>query len=143
MAESSMTKRWRNYHPSKTAWFWSLAGAVVLTIVVGFAWGGWTTGGSAREMARDAADDARAQLAATLCVHQFMNAADAGTQLTALKAESRWQRDNFLEEGGWVVIAGLDDMPDGTANLCAQRLVEMEAPAQQASSLGDDASVIQ
>ena len=61
--------------------FWSCAGSVVLATVVGFSWGGWTTGGSAQEMA----DKAAAEGAAVVCVERFMAAPDAGIQLTALQ----------------------------------------------------------
>jgi hypothetical protein len=43
----TMSQRWENYRPSKTLWFWSVAVAAVLTMIVGFTAGGWTTGGSA------------------------------------------------------------------------------------------------
>ena len=43
------------YKASKTALFWACAGSVVVATVVGFTWGGWTTGGSAQDMADKAA----------------------------------------------------------------------------------------
>jgi hypothetical protein len=58
----SLGKRWTDYQPTKGIWFWSCAGCVVATILVGFAWGGWVTGGSAERMVSDAANGARAQL---------------------------------------------------------------------------------
>ena len=39
------------YRASKTVLFWACAGSAVLATVVGFSWGGWVTGGTAREMA--------------------------------------------------------------------------------------------
>ena len=47
----SLSQRFQQYRPSKTALFWSCGGCVVLATIVGFSWGGWTTGGTAREMA--------------------------------------------------------------------------------------------
>ena len=55
-------KRWKEYRPSKRVWFWSCAGCVVATLLMGFGWGGWVTGGTAAQMAADAAAGARAQL---------------------------------------------------------------------------------
>lgn len=118
------------YQPSKVVWFWSVAGAVVLTMVVGFSWGGWVTGGAATERAEVAAEDAVAELAASICAHNFLQAQDAGVQLAALKEESSYQRDTFIEEGGWVTFAGAEEPVDGAGDLCADQLAEVELPAQ-------------
>jgi hypothetical protein len=131
---NSMSQRFQDYRPSKTALFWSCAGCVVATAIVGFTWGGWVTGGTAEEMVQDAAEQARAEVAATVCVETFMGAADARPQLASLKENtSSWQQENFIEDGGWAMING--EEYDGAAELCAEQLVEMEAPpAQEASS---------
>ena len=42
----SLSKRFEEFQPSKALWFWSTAGAVVLTMVVGFTAGGWVIDGS-------------------------------------------------------------------------------------------------
>jgi RNA 3'-terminal phosphate cyclase len=143
MAESkSMSQRFDEYRPSKAALFWSCAGCIVATMIVGFSWGGWVTGGSAEEMAEEAAEQARAQVASAVCVETFMAAADASPQLASLKeTTSPWQQENFIEEGGWAVIA--DQEYDGAAELCAEKLIEMEAPAAQEASAIDAGTVAQ
>jgi hypothetical protein len=130
----NMSQHFQDYRPSKTALFWSCAGCIVATMIVGFSWGGWVTGGGAQEMVEDAAEQARAQVAAAVCVETFMAAPDAGLQLTSLKEESSpWRQENFIEDGGWAVIANQEY--DGAAELCADQLIEMEAaPAQEASN---------
>ena len=50
----SLGRRWEAYRPTKGVWFWSSAGCIVATIVVGFVWGGWVMGGTATRMASDA-----------------------------------------------------------------------------------------
>jgi hypothetical protein len=62
----TLSQRWENYRPSKTLWFWSAAGVAVATMIIGFTAGGWTTGGNAAIMAERAAQDARAELVATV-----------------------------------------------------------------------------
>ncbi len=59
----SLGRRWEGYRPSKGVWLWSCAGCIVATMVIGFTWGGWVTGGTATKMAADAAAGASAQLA--------------------------------------------------------------------------------
>jgi hypothetical protein len=129
----SISQRFEGWHPSKTVLFWSCAGCVVATMIVGFTWGGWVTGGTAQEKVEDATAQGRAEVAAAVCVDRFMEGADAGTQLVSLKdTRSSWQRENFIEKGGWATIAGQEY--DDAAELCAERLVEMEAPAQEATA---------
>lgn len=135
----NLSYRWENFRPSKTLWFWSLAGAVVATMVVGFTVGGWTTGGTAAKMAEKASRDARTQLAASICVEKFVSAANAATQLATLKERSRWERDDFVEDGGWAKLIGLEKPVTGAADLCAEELVAMEnLPARNIAPVSTD-----
>jgi hypothetical protein len=43
-----------------------------------------------------------------------------------LKKASSWQRAGFIENGGWMTIAGVDDTVPGAADLCAVRLLDMK-----------------
>jgi hypothetical protein len=138
----SMSQRFEDWHPSKTVLFWACAGCIVATMIVGFTWGGWVTGGTAEEMVEDAAGQGRAEVAAAVCVENFMQGADAGTQLASLKdTRSSWQRENFVEEGGWATIAG--EEYDAAAELCAEQLIEMEAPAPQEAAAPEAGTVAQ
>jgi hypothetical protein len=103
-------------------------------MVVGFTWGGWVTGGSARTMAEKASDTARADLAATICVTKFMNGKDAATQLATLKQTSNWKREQFIQDGGWATLPGLKQPVRDGADTCAQRLAEMELPQGEQAS---------
>ena len=47
--DQTRSQRFQQYRASKTALFWSCAGSVVVATIVGFSWGGWTTGGSAQD----------------------------------------------------------------------------------------------
>jgi hypothetical protein len=120
--------RFENWQPSKTLWFWSTLGTVVVVLILGFTWGGWTLGSTAREMAQTAADDAQEQLAAAFCVKRFMAGADVGAELVALKDESSWRRGEFVEKGGWAAMPIEEIDTDDVADLCAEQLAEMEAP---------------
>ena len=123
----TMSQRWENYRPSKTLWFWSVAGAAVLTMIVGFTAGGWTTGGSAMEMAKNSARDARAELVANLCVEKFVSAPDASQTLAKLKETSSYQRDSFITDGGWTKLSGMKKDAPGAADLCADKLAAIDA----------------
>jgi hypothetical protein len=121
----TIAHRWDAYQPSKTLWFWSLAGVAILTMILGFTAGGWTTGGTAKQMALMSARDARAELVANLCVEKFVSAADASQS---------YQRDSFITDGGWINLAGMKNKAPGAADLCADKLAAMDAiPARSAS----------
>jgi hypothetical protein len=125
-AEGKFSQRFDEYQPSKTLWFWSVAGAVVLTMIVGFTAGGWTTAGTAAEMAKTSAIKAKAELAANLCVEKFITASNASDNLAKLKGTSSYQRDSFISDGGWVKLAGLNKDVPGAADLCADKLSAMD-----------------
>ena len=128
--KKSFGQRWEEYRPSKATLFWSCVAVSVLTIVVGFNWGGWVTGGTAQEMVQEG----RRNLAATFCVDKFLAAADAGTQHAALMKASTWQRDDFIDKGGWASLPELDKPVAGVADLCAEKLAKVEVPASTAQS---------
>ena len=66
----SRLQRFDQFQASKTVLFWACAGSVIAATVVGFSWGGWVTGGSAREMAEESATQARQELAAVVASWQ-------------------------------------------------------------------------
>ena len=57
----SFREWWNEARPTKTIVFWSWMGSIVLTMIIGFAWGGWVTGGTAQKMAEVMAADAVSQ----------------------------------------------------------------------------------
>jgi hypothetical protein len=147
----SLSQRFQQYRPSKTALFWSCGGCVVLATIVGFSWGGWTTGGTAREMAADSAAQARQELAAVICVDRFMAAPDVGVQLTALKEMERsYQQGKFVEEGGWAIILPASSPTDyaaraddrKAAGLCAEELAKRAIPAAGEAGLTNDTGTV-
>ena len=133
----SISETFRNFKASKTVLFWSCAGCVIATMVVGFTWGGWVTGGSAQARADEAAEQAVAQLAADICVNRYLASPDARASLAALKDESAYRRDGLIEDGGWVTFAGRDEPIDGAADLCADRLAEIDLSSLPETPVAD------
>jgi hypothetical protein len=134
-SQRTLAERFSRYKASKAVLFWACAATAVATIVIGFAWGGWTTGGTAQTMADEAAAKARQQMAAVVCVDRFMAASDAGLQLAQLKSiEGVSARGKFIEDSGWASI-----LPDGAvsddrraAALCADALFSRDVAAETA-----------
>ena len=122
-----ISQRWDELQPSKTMLAWACAGSMAATLVVGFTWGGWVTGGTAQDMAGDAGDEARGQLASVVCAESFMASPDAAVQLAALKELSgSYQQRQFVEKGGWAIMPGEDSPDRRGADLCAKVLAARE-----------------
>jgi hypothetical protein len=149
----SLSQCFQQYQASKTVLFWACAGSVIVATIVGFSWGGWVTGGSARAMAEESAAQARQELAAVVCVDRFMAAPDAGVQLTALQEiTSSSAQGKFVEDGGWAIIVPASSTTDykaraderKAAGLCAVELTQREIPTPgEASLINDEAAVAQ
>jgi len=118
-------QRWAGYKATKANLLWSCAACVVATIVVGFAWGGWVTSGTARAMAAAAASSGRDEIVAAICVDRFQTGRDAYSQLAALKELQSWSRGSFIEKGGWATMPDKAKPTITAAQLCADQLVAL------------------
>jgi hypothetical protein len=98
------------------------AGAVV-AIIVGFNWGGWTLGSTVEKVAMERADSAVVAVLAPICVDQFRQAANASANLSDLnKINYAWDRDTFIEKGGWAIMPGGEKADSTVAKACAEKL---------------------
>jgi hypothetical protein len=95
--------------------FWTLLLGAVIAIVIGFAWGGWTTAGTSRQRTADAVLATRA----AICVAQFMNQSNHQEQLKAFKATNSWERAEFIAKGGWDRMPGETEAHFAVSRACA------------------------
>src|ERR687892_1355556 len=103
---------------------WGVIGGAIAAIAIGFAWGGWVTGGTAGQMEEASAEAAIVQAFTPLCVAK---AEQQPEKLGPLKEESSYQRDNFVIEAGWVDSVS-EEYRSEVAESCAEAVVEgMEA----------------
>lgn len=99
----------------------AVCGAIAIA-VVGFAWGGWVTGGTAEKMAGIQADAAVVSVLAPICADKFQKQSDSAANLTTLRATSLYQQATFIEDGGWAIMAGSEKSFSGTAKACGELL---------------------
>ena len=103
----SLSQRWDDYQPSKATLLWACVAAVIATMVIGFSWGGWVTGGTSHEAAATAGDVARGELASAICFDRFNAAPDAALKLVEFKAiPDSYKKGQFLAAGGWATMPG-------------------------------------
>jgi hypothetical protein len=99
---------------------WGVVGGAAAAIIIGFAWGGWVTGGAAGEMEADSAQAAIILAFTPLCVAR---AEAEPEQLALLEEETSWRRHNFVADAGWVDNVS-EQYRTAVARNCASILVE-------------------
>ena len=114
---------WDEARPTKTAVFWSWVGSVVLTMIIGFAWGGWVTGGTAQKMAEKMAGDAVVKRLAPICVVQSNRDPGKDQKRKELQEASTYQRGEYVEKQGWATMPGEDKPDSNVAEECARLLM--------------------
>jgi len=97
---------------------WGLICGAVIAMIIGFAWGGWTTERMTQRMGEEAVLAARA----AICVAQFMKDPNHEEQLQALGKLISYQRGPFIEKGGWDKMPGEEKAGPMVARACADRL---------------------
>jgi len=115
-----------NIHPSlKPALWGATAGAAALAII-GFAWGGWVTGGSAERNAANRASSAVVAALAPICLDRFQQTSDWAMQLTELKKISSYDQTSFVEKAGWATMPGSKSPSSGVAKACAGLIANLK-----------------
>jgi len=118
--EPGYSERWNNTRPTKTIVFWSMVGVIILTMIVGFNWGGWVTGGTAKTMRNDAVT----QRLSLICVGQYNQDPEKGQKLVELQDTRSFDRDDYVKEQGWATMPGETNPDSKVANGCAKLIVQ-------------------
>ena len=106
-----------------------LQGAVVgvaATLAIGFGWGGWMLGSTAKTLADSTASSAVVAAIAPICADQFQRSADAANNLTALKKTDSWQQAAYVEKGGWAIMPRSKEVDSGVPQACAAILSNLK-----------------
>ena len=97
---------------------WGLICGAVITMIIGFAWGGWTTGGTSRQRTQETVLATRA----AICVAQFIKDPNYNEKLKELKTLSSYERRTFIEKGGWDKMPGEQKASSTVSQACADGL---------------------
>jgi hypothetical protein len=106
-----------------------LQGAVagfLATAVIGFNWGGWMLGSTAKQMAEQSANSAVVAVLAPMCADKFRSATDSTLNMAELKKVSSWMQDSYIEKGGWATFSGETAPERGVAQACANLLTALK-----------------
>jgi hypothetical protein len=113
------------------AWFkpgaWGFVCGSILTMIVGFSWGGWMTGSGADRIAGERANAAVIAALVPVCLEKSKADPAAAKKLGALKAlPSSWDQRDAVMRDGWASVAGGEANRD-VAEACASQLVKVAA----------------
>jgi hypothetical protein len=97
---------------------WGLICGAVIAMIIGFAWGGWSTASTTKTMTEEAVLASQA----AICVAQFMKEPNYNEKLKELQALDSWERSEFIEKGGWDIMPGQEKADFGVCRACAEGL---------------------
>ena len=97
---------------------WGLICGAVIAIIIGFAWGGWSTFRATQKMSEEAVLASQA----AICVAQFMKEPNYKEKLKELWELSSYQRGDFIEKGGWDKMPGQEKAGYLVSRACADGL---------------------
>ena len=120
----SYSEKLREARPTKKIVAALMVATAVLTMIVGFNWGGWVTGGTAQQRVDTGAQDAVALRLVPICVAQFNSDPQQASKLVELKAiTSSWERPDYVKKQGWATMPG-EKTPDmDVASACTKLLM--------------------
>jgi len=123
--QATAGQRWNAVQLSKTAMAWICLAVIAGTMLVGFTWGGWVTGGNSQKAATTMSNDAVIQRLSSICVAQFQQDPAKDQKLVELKAASSYQRGDYVKEQGWSTMPGEEQSDTKVASECAKVLAAL------------------
>ncbi len=112
-----------NWEKIKPA-LWGIVGGAIAAIIIGFAWGGWVTGGTAENMAAESAEVAVVGRLTPICVVQFNQDSQKNQKLKKLKKTQFYERGDYVKKQGWATMPGEKEADSKVAEKCANLLAE-------------------
>ena len=106
---------------------WGAVAGSVVTMIIGFSYGGWTTSSTSARLAKVQADAAVTTALVPICVAKS-KADGAGAkkigELRALAMTSSYEQQEFVTKTGWATVPGSEDANSDVAGACAAALLK-------------------
>jgi len=107
---------------------WGVVIGAAACAILGFTWGGWVTGSTARKDQAVAAHTATVTALAPFCAASFRAQGDATAKMAELAKASSWERANVVEKSGFAVMPGTKSNDSDIARACADILLAPAVP---------------
>lgn len=98
---------------------WGFIIGAVVAMIIGFKWGGWTTSSTTQQMTKEAVSASQVASQAAICVAQFIKDPKYKENMTELQKLESYNRQKFIEKGGWDKMPGQKEATSGVADACA------------------------
>ena len=105
---------------------WGAIGGAIVLAIIGFALGGWVTGGTAQTTAEEMAEAAVVDRLVPICVAQFNQDPEKDKKLEELKAKSSWDRDQYVRKQGWATMPFEKEPDREVAEKCAEQILAIK-----------------
>jgi hypothetical protein len=106
---------------------WGVVIGSVLTMIVGFSWGGWTTSGTANRLAMNQATTAVTAALVPFCLEKSKTDPSGAKKLGELRAlTTSWDQREAVLAGGWATF-GTGEGNREVAEACASELLKVAA----------------
>ena len=83
---------------------WGVIGGGIITMIIGFGWGGWVLGSNSLDIGEEMAQTAVLDRLTPICVAQFNQDPQKDEKLKILKEKNNWEQDDYVKEQGWATM---------------------------------------
>lgn len=97
---------------------WGAVCGAIITMVIGFYWGGWTTSSTTQKLTSDAVVESEA----TICAARFMTQPNHDAALAKFSKVDSWSRSDLIGKEGWDKMPGQTKASPEVAAACTERL---------------------
>jgi hypothetical protein len=111
-------KKIENLKSNIMSGFWWFVSGSVITMIIGFAWGGWTSSVTTKIRS----DKAVLASQAAICVAQFMKEPNSQEKLKEFEGMDSSKRPGFIENGGWDKMPGQKEADYNASRACVAGL---------------------
>ena len=106
---------------TKPAVYGAVTGAIAAT-VIGFNWGGWTTGSTAEQMAINFANEEVTQAMVPVCLDMATADPERIAKLASIRDAKGYNRRQAIMSTGWATLPGTKEPNRDLAEACVEGL---------------------
>ncbi len=104
---------------------WGAVIGAVLTMIVGFGWGGWVTASTADQAARQQAETAVTSALVPFCLTKAKMDPAGPKKVGELRAINySYEQQEFVMKAGWATMPGREEPNREVAEACASQLLK-------------------
>ncbi len=97
---------------------WGVIGGSIITMIIGFSWGGWVLGSTSLDLGEKMAQAAVTERLTPICVGQFNLDPKKVEKLKILNEKGSWEGDDYIMEQGWSTIPFEKEPDNRIADSC-------------------------